>query len=342
MSHSEKARQPGLGYIIELASSYCKSKALFAAAELGVFTVLSRTRKNSDEVASALGLEKRPVEMLLRAAASLGLLEKKEGGYSNSPAAEMFLVKTKPMYVGEAFSVLNKRSYMLWDRLIDAVRTNKPQAYGNGGDLFEEMTKDSAEMLAFFQGLHALAYWPASALAQAFDFSRYAHLIDIGAGSGAYSIAALKRHDNLRSTIFDLPQVCELAGVFIAQEGLFSRVRLCPGDFFKDDFPQGADVVLFSNVLHDWGRERVEELLFKTFDYLPSKGAVIIADMVLNDEGTEPLYAALMSLTLLLDTLGGSNYTEAEYALWLKRAGFVDIEVKPLAGASKMVTAVKP
>lgn len=343
MSYVESKKPGGLGYLLESASSYCKSKVLFVSTDLGVFSVLSRVKKDAQTVAQDLGLEQRPVEMLLNACVSLGLLEKKDGLYSNSSTTEMFLVKGKPMYIGEAFQVLDRRSYKLWDRLKEAVKTNKPQAYLEGkGDLFEEMTKNKEETYAFFRGLHALAYWPASSLARIFDFAPYHHLLDVGGGSGAYSIAIVKRHTHLNATIFDLPPVCKIATENITKENLSHKIATVPGDFFKDNFPPGVDIILFSNLLHDWEEAKIGLLMKKTFESLPSKGAVIISDMVLSNDGTEPLYAALMSLTLLLDTHGGSNYTEEQYTRWLRQAGFCEISIKPISGPNRIVTGIKP
>lgn len=343
MSELENKKQGGLGYLLDLASSYYKSKVLFVSNDLGIFSVLLRAKKDAQTVATEIGLEPRPVEMLMNACVSLGLLEKKDGLYSNSSTAEMFLVKSKPMYIGEAFSVLDRRSYKLWDRLKEAVKTNKPQAYvGGKGDLFEEMIKNKDEMYAFFRGLHALAYWPASSLARIFDFAPYRHLLDVGGGSGAYSIAIVKRHEHLNATILDLPPVCEIARENIAKEKLSHRITTFPGDFFEDDFPQDVDIILFSNLLHDWEEKKIERLLEKTFKALPSKGGIIISDMILNNDGTEPLYAAMMSLTLLLGTQGGSNYTEGQYTRWLDRAGFREISVQPLSGPNRIVAGSKP
>lgn len=343
MPHIDDRKQEGLGYLLGLASSYCRSKVLFVATDFGIYSVLSRSEKDIKEIAKELQLEPRPLEMLLNACVSLGLLKKKDGLYSNSPTSELFLVKGKPMYVGEAFSVLDRRSYMLWDKLKEAIKTNRPQAYGKGGgDLFEEMTKNEDETHAFFQGLHALAYWPANSLAGVLDFSPYNHLLDVGGGSGAYSIAITKRHKHLKATLLDLPPVCKIAKEYIFKENLSNAITTFPGDFFKDDFPHGPDVILFSNLLHDWDKTKVEYLLKKAFDSLPSKGRVVISDMVLSNDGTDPIYATLMSLTLLLDTCGGSNYTEEQFISWLERSGFHEISIKQLTGPNMIATAIKP
>lgn len=343
MVNLDNRKQGGIGYILDLASSYCKSKVLFVAAELDIFSVMSRTKKNAQEIAQRLGLEKRPAEMLLNACVALGLLEKKDDLFFNSSTAEMFLIKNKPLFIGKTFNVFDKRWYKLWDRLKEAVETNKPQAYKEGeGDLFEEVVKNKKEMHNYFEGLHALAYWPASSLAQIFDFTPYNHLLDVGGGSGAYSIAAVKRHQHLRATILDLPPVCKISEDFITKEKLSDRIKTFPGNFFEDSFPKGIDLVLLSNILHGWNEDNVERLLKKTFKSLPSKGSVIIRDMVLSNDGTEPLHAALMSLTLLLEYREGSNYTGEQYSSWLDRAGFKNIAIKPLVEPNKIVTAVKP
>ena len=343
MSDLENKKQGGPGNLLDLASSFCKSKVLFVSTDLGVFSVLSRAKKDAQTVARDLGLEQRPVEMLLNACVSLGLLEKKNGLYGNSSIAEMFLVKGKPMYIGEAFNLLDKRIYRLWDGLKEAVKTNKPQASLEGkGNLYEEMTKNKEEMCAFYRGLHAQAYWPASSLARIFDFTPFHRLLDVGGGSGAYSIAIIKRHTHLNATIFDLPPVCKIATENIAKENLSHKIATFPGNFFKDDFPQGMDIIIFSNILHTWEETKVEYLLKKTFESLPSKGGVIISDTVLSNDGTEPLYSALISLTFLLENLEGSNYTEEQYTRWLDSAGFREISVKPLSGPNRIVTAIKP
>jgi 3-hydroxy-5-methyl-1-naphthoate 3-O-methyltransferase len=343
MYDSDDKKKVGIGYVLDLAYSHCKSKVLFVSTELGIYSILSHTKKSPQEVAQELGLEQRPAEMLLNACVSLGLLEKKDGFYTNTYTAETFLVKEKPMYVGNAFQVFDKRNYKVWDKLNEAVKTNKPQAYSNGdGDLFEEMVKDKEDMHCFFQGLHSLAYWPANSLPRIFDFNPYHHLLDVGGGSGVYSIAIVKRYMHLHATILDLPPVCKIANEYITKEKLSHKITTFPGDFFNEEFPRGVDVVLFSNLLHDWEEKKVEYLLNKTFRSLPSKGGVIISDLILTNDGTKPLYATLMSLTLLLGTKRGSNYTEEQYKCWLEKTGFREINIKPISGPNRIVTAIKP
>src|SRR3546814_9754007 len=78
-------------------------------------------------------------------------------------------------------------------------------------------------------------------------------------------------------------------------------------------------------ILHDWDEAKNRALLRRSFEALPSGGAVVISELLVNDEKTGPAQAALMSLNMLIET-EGRNYTPAEYSAWLEEAGFRHIE----------------
>jgi SAM-dependent methyltransferase len=163
-------------------------------------------------------------------------------------------------------------------------------------------------------------YW-AECLARSVDFSRRRLLLDVGGGSGVYSIAIARRHPALRAIVFDLPPVLEVARERIRGAGLEARVSTAAGDFFADPWPEGADAVLFSSVLHDWSPETCRRLLRKAADALPRGGLLVVREMFADDEGPGPLYAAMSSVTMLLET-EGENYPWRAYESWLEAAGF--------------------
>jgi len=90
-----------------------------------------------------------------------------------------------------------------------------------------------------------------------------------------------------------------------------------PGDFFKEPLPVGSDAILLSMILHDWTPEKDRMILRKCFEALPSDGALIVSELMMNDEKTGPPPAALMSLNMLIEC-EGRNYTCAEYMAWLE------------------------
>src|SRR6266571_931720 len=183
-------------------------------------------------------------------------------------------------------------------------------------------------MGTFWQGMHSLSIFTARGLGEAVDFSRFRELLDVGGGSGAFDIELCTRYPNLSATVYDLPFVTGIAAEKIAESGLSGRVTTHPGDFFADPkYPAGHDVILLSMIMHDWNEQEDRGILRKCYEALAPGGAVVISELLVNDEKTGPPPAALMSLNMLVETLGGRNYTPSEYRAWLEDTGFRDVKV---------------
>ena len=330
--------------LMQLSTGFWAFKTLAAADELDLFTRLSGTAGiTGGELAEALGIHPRPAEMLLTGCAALGLLEKDGSCYRNSPLAEEFLVRGKPYYFGGWVKMADKRLYPGWGRLTEAIRTNRPTTWDpdRQRSLFEG--EDPAVLDLFWEAMHSLSTFTARALAEAVDFGAFRRLLDVGGGSGAVDIELCRRYPHLRATVYDLPFVTGIAAGKIAEAGLSERIGTVGGDFFADAaFPAGHDVVLLSMILHDWGEARNREILRKCHAALPSGGAVIVSELLVNDEKTGPVPAALMSLNMLIET-EGRNYTPAEYAALLDEVGFRDARTVwfEAAGANGAVIAYK-
>jgi hypothetical protein len=153
-------------------------------------------------------------------------------------------------------------------------------------------------------------------------------LLDVAGGTGIYSIALLQKHPGLRAIVFDRPQVLKVTAEFAAQYGVADRLDCRPGDMFADPLPEGCDVVLLSNVLHDWDVPECRQLVRRCADALPAGGELWIHDVFLNDELDGPLPIALYSAALFTLTEGRA-YSTAEYRGWLAEAGLTCGSVTP-------------
>jgi len=330
---------------MQLCSGFWAFKTLAAAHELDLFTRLSDGRgTTASELAHTLAIHERPAEMLLTGCAAIGLLEKRDSRYVNSPLAEEFLVRGKPYYFGGWVQMADRRLYPGWGRLTEAIRTNRPTTWDpdKQSSLFEG--EDPAMLALFWEAMHSLSTFSARALGEAVDFRPYKRLLDVGGGSGAYDIELCRRYPSLEARVYDLPFVAEIAADKVRQADLGDRIGTIGGDFFSDAaFPAGHDAILFSMILHDWTEEKDRELLRKAFEALPSGGLVVVSELLVDDEKTGPAPAALMSLNMLIET-EGRNYTPAEYGGWLREAGFRDIETVwfEAAGANGAVLGRKP
>lgn len=311
--------------LMQIVAGFWASKTLAAAVELDLFSMLSGRGVNIDELAGLLNLHPRPAEMLLSGCASLGLLEKRGDRFYNSPLSEEFLVKGKPYYFGGVVTMLDRRLYLPWNRLTEALKTNRAQTWGDEQGLFEALSQNPEEQRIFTEAMHSFSVQSGKAVAEAFDFSPYKQLLDVGGGSGAYCIEAARRHRHLRATVFDIPTALEIAREKIREAGLSDRIETHSGDFFHEELPGGSDVILLSMILHDWTPEKNRVILRKCFNALPTGGALIVSELMMDDDKTGPVPAALMSLNMLIET-EGLNYTWADYTGWMEEIGCTEIK----------------
>jgi hypothetical protein len=127
---------------------------------------------------------------------------------------------------------------------------------------------------------------------------------------------------------------------YVITNRLADRVAFLAGDFFKQAIPK-ADVVLMGHILHDWDLPTKKMLIQKAFDALPSGGALVAYDSIIDDARSKNTFGLLMSLNMLIETPGGFDYTGAECSAWMKEAGFSTTRVEPLVGPDSMVVGIK-
>lgn len=323
--------------IREIAQGLWESRILSAAYELEIFTKISQGYNTVGKLASVLKIEKRPAEMLANACVALGILTKEKNRYHNTPLSEQFLVKGKPSYYGDfLFMFGGDWSYQDWGKLTEAILENKPM-----GQVIKERAKDLKKAKIFTKAMHNNALSPARALAKKVDFSSFKRLLDLGGGSGAYGIVLVKKYPNLRVTVFELPKVCRLADKFIKEARAEDRIETKIGDFFKDELPEGFDVVLLSQILHSFGPAKNQQLLKKVYQILPKRGMVIVNDFLLDEQKTGPKWATLFALNMLLQSKKGNSYTEAEIKSWLRETGFSKFKTVPLTGPHVAILGTK-
>ena len=157
-------------------------------------------------------------------------------------------------------------------------------------------------------------------------------LIDIGTAQGGLPVRIAQAHPHLTGGGFDLPAVEPLFTRYVAAHGLADRLRFHPGDFLRDPLPT-ADVLVMGHILHDWDLEEKQQLLAKAYEALPAGGALIVYDMLIDDERRQNAIGLLMSLNMLIETPGGFDYTGADCVGWMRQAGFREARVEHLTGS---------
>jgi SAM-dependent methyltransferase len=314
----------GIRTISAIAYGFMGSQALFAALDLGLFTALSGGPGRSGDLAARLGAAPGPLDALLTACVALGLLEHHPEGFRNSPAAERYLVRASPRYIGDYY--LHQIAQTLYPQLPVA------RAVLRGGlttpPTYAAFLDDATRAEAFIRGQHAGSSGPAYLLAKSEDLSAFSRLLDLGGGSGAFAIEAVRRYPKLTAVVFDHPRVIAVAEKIVGESGVAGRIQCLAGDLLADAWPDGADVLLLSYVISSYAPESVRTLAARAHAYLPAGGLLIVHDFALAADRRGPRHAALWFFANLAISATTHAYTAEEIAGALGQAGFLGVAVR--------------
>ena len=298
--------------VVDLIEAFRRSKTMFAAVELGIFD-------------GARPADCRALGRLLEACTSLGLLEKHGDDYVNTPEAYKYLRSSSPDSLIGYIRYSNDVLYPMWGHLEDAVREGThrwKQTFGWEGPIFANLFRTDEAMREFLMGMHGFGRLSSAAVIAAFDLSRFQHLVDLGGATGHLAAAARERYPHLRTTVVDLPKVA----------AMFPGVTAC--DLFKDPLP-AADLYAAARILHDWSDEKIDKLVRKIYDALPSGGGFLIVEKLLQDAAGH-----MQDLNMLVVTEGRER-TADEYAALVKRAGFSSVESRRTGTPLDATLAIK-
>ncbi len=321
--------------LLEIAVGYQKSQTLFTFAELKIPDLLHKKEMTAGRLAKRLKMHPLAAEKFLNACVSIGLLQKNGELFANSDLSERFLVTRGENYLGGQIKRYQKRSYPQWGHLTGHLQDWK---YGAGKDENPDDTDQGADAMEEQQ---KLALLHGCALAENFDFSGFTHLLDIGGGIGAMSIALCEKIPHLQATIFDLPENIEMAKKMIRRAKLQKRINCVSGDILKDDLPENFDIALLANLLADFDEETNKALFERIYEKLPAGGANLISGWILDENSTSPDISVLFCLEDICWKAPDVERTFTTYRDWLRKAGFEKIDVKTYFEPTKLISAFK-
>lgn len=298
---------------------FLKSRVILTAAALDMFTILHGKSATARQLAGRLRLQPRGATRLLDCLVTLGVLEKRSEGYSLTSSGEL-LSSHHPDTILPMVLHLNS----LWDSWSGLTETVKR---GNNPRRAVIKEGDTKSLKAFIGAMHVVGRSLATEIASSFEAGRFSRLLDIGGGSGTYTIAFLKRNPKMTAALFDLKRVIAMARERLRAEGLLKRVTLVAGDFYRDELPPGCNLALLSAIIHQNSPAENVALFRKIRRALEPGGAILIRDHIMEESRTNPPAGALFALNMLVNTDGGDTYTFGEVRKGLERAGFVDVRL---------------
>ena len=316
--------------IVRLASGFMAAKHLFAASELGVFEALAESPASLEALAARTGLTPRAARISADAMVALGLLEREGDAYRNGPAAARFLAGRTPTDLRPLLRLWDQISYPAWGSLAEALGSGPRQ---------EVFDLDDAQQEIVSAGIEAVLAGPARSLPEVVDLSAHRRFLDVGGGTGSWSVAAVERHPNLHATVLDRPVTAHIARRRVQAAGLADRIDVVGADAMTDALPNGHDVFLVANLVHYWSPQTNVALLERIREASSPGGRLLLVDFWTDPTHTQPVQAALMAGEFAVLLRDGDVYSVEEVKAWLPQAGWRFVDHRQLVGPQSVIIA---
>jgi SAM-dependent methyltransferase len=329
--------------ISALTYGFIASKALFAALDLDLFTRIAGGTAGLDALAAATGVAPNRLRTLLTALKTVGLVTETDGQFANSPAAGTYLVAGAQGDFRDYISVVN--GGFLYEGLRHLSKAMRGERIFPDKGFYEGIVYSEGGVGgdAFSKAQHAGSLGPAQLMARRVDLGQATTFLDVGGGSGAYTLAFLRKNPRLRATILDFPQTVDTARRYASEAGMADRVSHLPGNALTTPWPKGQDVVLMSYVWSAVGGNDIRALAGRAFEALKPGGVVLVHDFMVDDDHAGPAFAAWYLLASLPDNPQAECLSPGFVERCLGDAGFAVDGTEPmLSEITALTRARKP
>ena len=318
---------------MQKVNGYRQSRIILTAWEIDIFTAIEKTDGSIESIQTNINSDTRATRMLLNVLASMGIIFKKNNNYFNTEFSKKYLVKYSPHYLSGLGHSNNLWEY--WTGLTNSIKEGKPFVKNDINDRDENWLEN------FIESMHARAKKQAPETISMLNLTMVNSVLDVGGGSGAFSMAFIDAKPGLKTTVFDLNNVIPLTLKYIQKEGYIESINTKIGDYTVNDLGTGYDLVFLSAIIHSNSYDTNYDLVKKCFKCLNKGGQIVISDFIMNNDRLEPLYGAEFALNMLVATNEGDTYTEQEISDWLLGSGFENIKKLDLPTKGAMMIGFK-
>lgn len=304
------------------------TQGIWVAAELGIADLLIDGPRTAGELAEKTHTHGNALYRVLRALASVGIFaEDAHGRFSLTPLAD--LLRTDASASQRSFAIMMGAEFHgAWGELLHSVRTGE-QGFEKkfGVPFFQYMTERPERGKIYDAAMTGVHGGETEPMLDAYDFSPFQTVIDIGGGNGLVLAAILQRHPTIKGILFDLPAVADRARSIISGAGLSDRCQIVGGDFFSS-VPVGGDAYVMRHIIHDWDDDEAIAILRNCREAMNPEGRILVVETVI-PPGNEPCFGKWLDLMMLV--VGGCERTEEQYRRLFSEAGLKLNRIVPTA-----------
>lgn len=329
---------PTLDIVYDLEYGVWKATALYAALELGVFTIIANGNHGLSGIAAEAGCDQRGMRILLDAVCSVRLLRKRKTDYFLTPVSENFLVRGKPAYYGE-WCLRTQLAFDIRSRVAEGIRTGRVVGIDASQPCSSNLWKGDISRALYtwpLEAKHTRQMWRTLGVTRRYKPSP--RVLDIACGSGVNSFVLAQADQGARVTAFDFPAVLEVTRQVAAAMGVAKQVDFQSGDVLTSDFTTDCfDIALLGKILYYFHTDHAAEILRRVHSALRRDGLVVISTYIGDDRNCRDQQAAMAALQLFIFAPQSRVYTFSEYRDLLKRAGFKGV----VRHTETLITGVK-
>lgn len=320
-----------------MSRAFIQSASLFAAIDLELFSAIASGANTVEGFAKNAGVSEINAERLMTMCAASDLIHWVEDHYENADDVQRFLVKGEKSYAA-SWLTFTRPGWKNWGNLGEKLSNQEAPTVIGG---YDTMTVEYARK--YHEATSSVGFGSGRRFIKHVDLSKRHRIMDLGGGSGAYSIVAAQAHPDLSAVVFDLPPVVEITKEFIAKNHVEAQVTTQGGDFTRDEFPAGCDVAIMASNLPQYNREIIQQVISKAFNALEPAGEMHLIGEMLDDDRQGPLDAAIWGLMEAMSNSTGMTHTRADCVGYFEEAGFESVAVHEfIPGILVRVCGTKP
>jgi hypothetical protein len=321
MTASSPAPNP-IAHLLQYRNQVALHQAIAAIAKFGVADVIARGTQNTTDIARELSLNEDALFRTLRALSSQGIFEEiSPRSFGHTPLSEP-LRSDVPGSVRPLF-VFSSSEFCLgpFKEFAYSLQTGiASRQLLSGVNSFEYLAQNPELARIFDDAMTGFTSLISPAVANAYDFSAWESIMDVGGGNGILLSHILGAHKTLHGILADVPHVLERASRRSYLSGdLAARTLMLPCNFLES-VPAGARAYLMKSVIHDWDDEQSVQILRNCRRAIPENGVLLLVELGLSG-ANQPCGGKIIDLFMLVIT-GGKERTPDEYRAILSRAGF--------------------
>lgn len=326
--------------LLQMASGYWVSQALYVAAKLGIADLLKDSSKCCDELATTTGVNAGALYRLMRGLASMGVFSEQEHGYFSLTPLAACLQSDVPGSMRAIVIMVGGEYYQSWGNFLYSIQTGKSAfEHVYGMPLFQYYAQNPELGKMYDQAQKSGSAAARAEILRSYDFSGISKMVDVGGGNGSLISSILKANPAMQSVLFEQPSVIAEAKDLIEAEGVSERCELVAGDFFAS-VPSSGDAYMLRYILHNWDNERAIAILKNCHRAMLENGKLLVIEQVI-PSGNEPFIGKLLDLHMLVLFPGGCERTESEYQALFEASGFKLTKVFPTRANVSVLEAIK-